>query len=94
MPPIGLPQPVGKNGLKLASWAAGTAMMMNAVSATTLISTSTALTLADLEVPITSRPVITSAMVNARMLNAPPSIGPVLSAIGSSIPALASRPFM
>jgi hypothetical protein len=74
--------------------AAGTAMKMKAVSAITLISTSTAFTLADLDVPMTSRPVTTNAIRKARRLNAPPSIGPVLSASGSPTPALVSRPFM
>ena len=103
MPPIGLPQPVGKNGSKFSLCTAGTEITMKATSAATLIDTSTALTLADLEVPITSSQVTSRAMPQARMLNTPPSYGPVCSARGNeSVPGSTSpnrlvcisRPFM
>ncbi len=71
-PPSGLPQPPGRNGSRLPVLAAGTASATNTVSATILIATSTALTLALLEVPITSSQVTAMPMRNASRLKPPP----------------------
>jgi len=76
MPPIGLPQPLGTNGWKLASCTRGSASTMNTVSAMTLTSTRKVLTIADLEVPKTSSSVITTPIRKASRLNEPPSRGP------------------
>ena len=55
------------------TFAAGTAIAMNAVSARILIATRMALTTALLLVPITSRPPITQTIRKASRLNEPPS---------------------
>jgi len=60
-------------GSKFGSFTAGRAMTMKAESATTLIATSTAFTLALLDVPITSSTVTARAIRKASRLKVPPS---------------------
>ena len=69
---------------------------MNAVSAVTLIATSTALNLALSLVPMISRPVISKAMTIAGRLISPPSAppsasGPADSQLGKVTPSVSSR---
>ena len=59
--------------MKLSLCTAGIEIAMKTISAATLIETSTALTLADLEVPMTNSQVTTSAIRQASRLKTPPS---------------------
>ncbi len=87
--------PSGRKGENLSAVAAGTASTMNAVRARTLMTTSTAFTVALSLVPITSNQVTASAMITAGKLMMPPAYGPVTSAAGNSMPAkLFSTPTM
>ena len=73
---------------------AGTAMKMNMVSATILIATSTELTRALFDVPMTSSTVTTRPIRKASRLNVPPAYRPVCSAAGNAQPLATSNPFM
>src|SRR4249919_2712134 len=102
-PDSGVPQPFGSIGTKFAWFTAGSARMMNAVSATILTMTSSAVTFADFEVPSTSSQVISSESRKAMRLNVPRTVvpsasvtvspGPAVSATGNGMPMALRNPF-
>lgn len=67
-----------------SKWSLGSVRMMNAVSAVTLIATSTALTRALSVVPIISSQVMSSAMTTAGRLMSPPGAPPSASGAADS----------
>src|SRR5688572_1482121 len=90
-PDIGVPQPLGSSGTKLALSTAGNARMTNADSAAILISTSTAVTLADLDVPMASSQVTSSASRKAIRLKLPCAVVPSGRVIVSYGPAVSAN---
>src|SRR4249919_1173662 len=89
-PDSGVPQPLGSIGLKLAPSTEGKASMTKAVRAAILIITSTAVTLADFDVPIASSQVTSSASRKAIRLKLPVVVVPSGRVIVSNGPAVSA----
>ena len=90
--PIDLAKPNGMNGSSCAASKCGSAIATNIASAITLITTSTALTVALSRVPAISRPATTNTISTAGRLIKPPACGPAVNANGRSTPSPLRKP--